>query len=243
MLDLWWWRYDSPAPAAFADLLDDAERRRAAAFRFPVHAARFVWARGMAKSALAAAAGVPAGRVRLVREGCPDCGGRDHGKPSAVVPGDRPGAFQFSLSHSEGHSALVLARGHPVGLDVERIRPMAVDVLAPATLSPSERAHVADQPAGPPRSLAYLRCWTRKEAVLKASGAGVRGDLTALEVAPAEEPARVAHAFGSGPAHWTVAGGAVADGLLAAVAVPEGADPAHRLRSAAALHGAGTQTR
>jgi 4'-phosphopantetheinyl transferase len=132
------------------------------------------------------------------------------------------GTVHLSLSHSEGYSALLVSPRHPVGLDIERVRPMPVDVLAPTTLGGDERAYVFDEPAGPRRSLAYLRCWTRKEAVLKAVGTGVVGDLTALGVRPRKKTAHVSHGTGRRAGDWQVSDLSPAPDLLAAVARPAG---------------------
>lgn len=249
-MELWWWRYGAPVPPEFAELLDAEERERAEAFRFPAHSARFVWARAMTKSVVGAAAGVPAREVELVRHGCAGCGGRNHGKPSVRLRGahterlpgtpEPPETPEISLSHSEGYSALLLSRRHAVGLDIERVRPMPVDVLSGTTLSAAERGYLAGHAEGMPRSLAYLRCWTRKEAVLKASGTGVQGDLTALEVRPAQEGASVRHALGDSAGSWSVRNVRVTEDLLAAVAGPAGTDRTVSVRRADRLFAPGT---
>ncbi|MFD5538608.1 4'-phosphopantetheinyl transferase family protein [Streptomyces sp. NPDC127079] len=219
-MELRWWRYDTPVPEGFTELLDAAERARAARFRFPVHTARFVWGRAMTKRIVSAATGVPAPDVRLVRAPCPGCGDTAHGRPEIAG-----GAVHISLSHSEGYSALLLSRRHPVGLDIERVRPMNVDTLAPVTLCADERAWVLDEPPGDRRSLAYLRCWTRKEAVLKAVGTGVVGDLTSMEVRPWEPVARVPHGGRGGICDWRVSNVRPVPDLMAAVARPAAKEP------------------
>ncbi|MET7275072.1 4'-phosphopantetheinyl transferase superfamily protein [Streptomyces flaveolus] len=235
-MELWWWRPGTPVPEGFAELLDTSENARAAAYRFPAHSARFVWARALTKRIVGAAAGVPARGVRLAREPCPGCGDAGHGPPVAEFA---DGTAHLSLSHSEGYSALLLSPRHPVGLDIERVRPMPVDVLAPTTLGGTERAFVFDEPPGPRRSLAYLRCWTRKEAVLKAVGTGVVGDLTELGVRPWERTARLAHGTGRRAGDWWVSDLRPVPGLLAAVARPAavGDEPVVVHRAEAALAG------
>ncbi|MDT6982840.1 4'-phosphopantetheinyl transferase family protein [Streptomyces lusitanus] len=218
-MELWWWRHGTPAPEGFTELLDAPERARAAAFRFPAHRARFIRARALTKRIVGTTAGVPARDVRLIREPCPCCGGTGHGPLVAELA---DGAMHLSLSHSEEYSALLLSPRHPVGLDIELLRPMPVDVLAPTTLSADELAYVAEEPAGRRRWLAYLRCWTRKEAVLKAVGTGVVGDLTELDVRPRERTARVSRGTGRRGGDWRVSDLLPAPGLLAAVARPAG---------------------
>jgi 4'-phosphopantetheinyl transferase len=216
-VELWWWRHGTAVPEGFAELLDTTELGRAAAYRFPAHSARFVWARALTKRIVGTAAGVSARDVRLTREPCPGCGDTGHGPPVAELA---DGTAHLSLSHSEGYSALLLSLRHPVGLDIERVRPMPVDVLAPTTLCEDERTYVFDEPSGPRRSLAYLRCWTRKEAVLKAVGTGVVGDLTRLGVRPWERTARIAHGSGRRAGEWRTTDLRPVPDLVAAVARP-----------------------
>ncbi|MGH3328523.1 MAG: 4'-phosphopantetheinyl transferase family protein [Streptomycetales bacterium] len=86
---------------------------------------------------------------------------------------------------------VAVTRGVPVGVDVEGLRPDRDHlVLADHVLSPFERCALrrlpkVDQPAG------FLRYWTRKEAVLKASGDGLAVPLTTLVVSAADEPPRL----------------------------------------------------
>ena len=103
--------------------------------------------------------------VEIVRLPCHGCGG-PHGRPA--VPG---GAVHFSLSHSGAWVAVALAET-PVGVDVEEV-PDAQTVrdIAPL-LHPGETAELAALDAEE-RAEAFARCWTRKEAYLKATGAGL----------------------------------------------------------------------
>ncbi|RSX57276.1 4'-phosphopantetheinyl transferase family protein [Bifidobacterium samirii] len=77
-----------------------------------------------------------------------------------------------SVSHADGFTALAVSR-HPIGVDIEVLRPVNAWDLWPycterergmmrAVDSMQERAHVA------------LTMWTRKEAVLKLLGCGLR---------------------------------------------------------------------
>lgn len=99
------------------------------------------------------------------------------GKPRLA----HPGAPAFNLSHTDGLALVAVART-PVGIDVERLRPLAdAPGLAHRFLAPAEAAAVAARGAEA-RDAAFLRVWTRKEAVLKASGHGLALDTRAIEV-------------------------------------------------------------
>jgi 4'-phosphopantetheinyl transferase len=123
--------------------------------------------------------------VRLTRADCPVCGG-PHGRPT--VPDD---LVHFSLSHA-GDLVLLAFAAVPVGADVEEL-PGAASVRETMTaLHPREQEElsaIADD-AEAVRA-AFGRCWTRKEAYLKGTGAGLGEDPSATYVGSLGQPAQV----------------------------------------------------
>nr|WP_245238688.1 4'-phosphopantetheinyl transferase superfamily protein [Streptomyces sp. MZ04] len=187
------------------DVLDAEERRRSAALRRPADRAVYVAAHTALRRRLGAYLSVDPTAVELVRLPCPGCGG-PHGRP-AVAGGAGP---HFSLSHTDGLALLAFA-DRPVGVDIERLPAAGVVNDVAAALHPRERAELAALPA-PERPPAFARCWTRKEACLKGTGAGLAGDgMTALLVGTGSAPTPVPG--------WTVTDVAVPEGYAAAVAV------------------------
>ncbi len=91
-----------------------------------------------------------------------------HGKPYI------PGGPHFSLTHSGALAALAVC-DVPVGLDAERIAP--VRRAAARALTIEERKYME---ADPERRFAYL--WTRKEAALKCTGAGLSQPMNTFSV-------------------------------------------------------------
>ena len=81
-------------------------------------------------------------------------------------------AVQFSLSHTEG-AVLVGIADHPVGVDIERIRPVNPKLM--------ERM-------GCREAAAFFRCWVRREARVKRLG-GTLGVM--LQEEPPLEPGEV----------------------------------------------------
>ena len=122
------------------------------------------------------------------------------GRPLVV----EPGGLHVSLSHAEAVVAAAVSRAAPVGVDVERLRPLADrGALARTALSEAELKAVDELPEAH-RDAQVLRFWTRKEAVAKALGTGLT-----------TEPARHRHddarrgGVASGPVRrhlWVVAG-------------------------------------
>jgi len=102
---------------------------------------------------------------------------RSHGKP--VLSGLDTGLF-FNLSHSGDVGAISVSKEFEVGVDVEIWRPVR-DGLADRFFSSSEAMALQEIP-GIERTAAFFRCWTRKEAVIKALGEGLSRPLKSFEV-------------------------------------------------------------
>jgi 4'-phosphopantetheinyl transferase len=92
--------------------------------------------------------------------------------------------LQFNLTHSRSLALLAVTTGQAVGIDVEDIVGFSnpdVGTLAEGLLSKREiGVLMALEREGRMRS--FLRCWTRKEALLKAAGVGLLSKLDEFEV-------------------------------------------------------------
>jgi 4'-phosphopantetheinyl transferase len=187
--DVWWARRQD-ASDRHALLLDRAERQRWAAYRRDEDRERFLVGCALAKTALARYTGQRPADVRFDRT-CGHCG-EQHGKP--VIVG---GGAEHSVAHSGDLVAVAVARA-PVGVDVEqldvRLHPLGGDggpeALARLALSPAEQAVLAAVPASG-RARAFLVAWTRKEAVTKATGDGLRASFSEVVVAADAGPPRL----------------------------------------------------
>lgn len=123
--------------------------------------------------------GVAVESVRLTRL-CPRCGSGVHGVPS-VIPWSPSAPPSVSLSHSTRLTAVVVALGGAVGIDVEEIDSFADSRLASVVLHELEQGDA-------PVDLATT--WVRKEALLKAAGYGLALDPRTVRVSgPREAPA------------------------------------------------------
>lgn len=113
----------------------------------------------------------------------------ENGKPELGGP-DR-GRLQFNLSHSGAHALVSIADGVAIGVDVEVARPLGdVMAIARAHFHAGEIAALAGRPAAE-RTMAFLACWTRKEAVVKALGTGLSLPLDSFEVTLPPGPATI----------------------------------------------------
>ena len=142
-------------------LLDADERRRAARFRFPVDAARFVVGRASLRVILGALLSVDPGQLRLVYG--------PNGKPELDEPFAGVG-LRFNLSHSDRLVLCAVTRGRRVGVDVERVRPLIDwEKIAERMFTPGE-AHHLRLLSEAERSAAFFTAWTRHEARVKGHG-------------------------------------------------------------------------
>jgi 4'-phosphopantetheinyl transferase len=167
-----WWAHPQDAAPRLAGLLDHAERERWTAYRRDADRARFLVGCVLAKTVVAARTGQRPAQVSFDRA-CRQCG-KPHGKPAVLGGGP-----ELSVSHSGDLVAVAVATA-PVGVDVEQLdgRARELDVGDPAALGrmvlagEEQAALAAVEPEG--RARAFLVAWTRKEAVTKARGDGLR---------------------------------------------------------------------
>jgi 4'-phosphopantetheinyl transferase len=103
------------------------------------------------------------------------------GKPSLGGAFAKCG-LEFNLAHSSGLAVFAVARHGMVGVDVEKIRPIPdLSTLSQRFLTPRECAEI-ERLSGGQAIGGFFRIWTRKEAWLKATGEGLTGLPSSIEV-------------------------------------------------------------
>ncbi|TAK84869.1 MAG: 4'-phosphopantetheinyl transferase superfamily protein [Aquabacterium sp.] len=158
---LWLVGLDAEPTAAEVGLLAPAERARASKMRWDRDRIRFLAAHCALRLLLAEREGVPPQSLRYAAGA--------HGKPR--LQGE--GRCSFSLSYAAQQALIAIADGTEIGVDATRLIPLPdAGQLAERYCSPVERMDL-DQLPEAERAAAFLRCWTRKEAVLKATGIGL----------------------------------------------------------------------
>jgi 4'-phosphopantetheinyl transferase len=178
-------RLDAPAEVGTAlwQLLSRDERDRAERFCYAEHRQHYIVARASLRQLLAERLRIDPGAVEFVEN--------KYGKPR-LAPIHGPAEVDFNLSHSGVLALYAFTRGPAVGVDVELIREVPdADDLAERFFSPTETASLGALPLDR-RSLAFLACWTRKEAFIKALGLGLSCPLDAFDVTiDPDAPARI----------------------------------------------------
>lgn len=109
----------------------------------------------------------------------------------AFNPQGKPGVagIYFNVSHSDALAAIAVSRTREVGIDIERMDARAASEKVPERFfAPAEVAALRALPEHL-QTEAFFRCWTRKEAYVKARGLGLSIDLAGFEVTVEERAA------------------------------------------------------
>ncbi|HVL55861.1 MAG TPA: 4'-phosphopantetheinyl transferase superfamily protein [Burkholderiaceae bacterium] len=142
--------------------LSAQEIARARRYAFSRDRARFIAGRLAVRRLLSARLGMDPRQIVLAANA--------RGKPYVARPHM---GCQFSLSHCDGWALLAVCDDSEIGADLEMLRDVPEWMqLAEHCLSPRELAALSTVPARE-RQAAFVTCWTRKEACLKALGTGL----------------------------------------------------------------------
>ena len=171
------WRVDLEAvraeEARWQEVLSSDERNRAARFHFPHDRQRFVASRAWLRTILAGFLEIDARDLRFSYS--------KKDKPF-VGPAHADSGITFNMSHSGGIALYAFARRREIGVDVEQIRSnFDIEPIARRFFSVLEQQQLAALPEES-RVEAFFRCWTRKEAYIKAVGDGLSLPLSQFDV-------------------------------------------------------------
>jgi 4'-phosphopantetheinyl transferase len=157
----------------FATVLSPDETARANKFKFEKHRNRFIAGRGALRQILASYLPLNPAGLRFVYS--------TNGKPALAAELADSG-IHFNLAHTEDLALFAVTRIATVGVDVEGIRPVSdVDALVARFFSERENEAFQKVP-DTEKAAAFFNLWTRKEALLKATGEGITRSLDLVEV-------------------------------------------------------------
>ena len=169
-VELWRLDLDAYADEVVLDGLGPDDYARAARMTFEPDARRLLASRHALRQILAGALNRSPGSLVIEADG--------FGKPCLA----ERGAIHFNLSHSGAECLIGLSREWAIGVDVEVVRPVAeMAGLVEEHFTGTEQQEWGAL-AEPLRGRAFLVCWTRKEACLKALGIGLSGEASSIEV-------------------------------------------------------------
>ena len=193
--------------------LSREEQARAKRFRFERDRVRYLAGLGILRSIL--------GYYLDVKPGSVEFGRGRKGKPALSSRFGR-NPIRFNMSRSKGQALYAFARDRDLGVDVEKMEPIPeMDRIVERFFSQREIQDYYRTPASE-RTDAFFRCWTRKEAFLKATGEGLLRPLDTFAVSfrPDEQPRIVEDkAEPSAADRWSMRDLPVEEGYTAALVV------------------------
>lgn len=166
------WRMELEQPRdlleKFRGTLEPDELQRAERFHFEKHRSSFVVGRGFLRYVLS--------RYLETEPEALKFSYGEYGKPAL------DGRLHFNMSHSHRVALLAITEDRQIGVDVEHIRAdFATADIARRFFSAAE-VESFDSLTKEEQVEAFFRCWTRKEAFIKATGKGLSQALDAFDV-------------------------------------------------------------
>lgn len=194
-------------------LLAPDEQDRAANYYFREDCDRYIVARAVLRTIIG-------GYLEMSPEQLRFCYG-PFGKP-ALQSDSEEKELRFNVAHSGGQALYAFSRQRELGIDIEHLREN-FDYLEIAEHYFSRRENSTLRALAPEaQALAFFNCWTRKEAYLKAHGAGLSFPLKRFDVSLVPgEPARLLSVDDDAraAARWSLQEISVASGYVAALVV------------------------
>jgi 4'-phosphopantetheinyl transferase len=172
-IEVWQMRLNQDATVVqqFENLLSQDEKLRSQRFHAERHRRRFIVSRGALRVLLGQHMGIPPAEIVFSYA--------SHGKPYLPEHGNH---VNFNASHSEECAVYAISRHYQLGIDVEFLhRRIEFDAVAKRFFAPGEYADLCLLPHTV-RKRAFMACWTRKEAVIKALGDGLSIPLDQFRV-------------------------------------------------------------
>jgi 4'-phosphopantetheinyl transferase len=194
---IWYASLDKPVHR-FHKMLSADERKRAGGFHFERDWQHYIVRRGTLRTILGCYLHTDPRWIEF------EYG--ENEKPALADNSDQCG-INFSTSHSQGLALYAFTLDREVGVDIEFIRDhLEMEMIVERFYSDKEKTAFRELPAESKKE-AFFKCWTRKEAFIKATGNGMSKSLDSFEVSlNPGEPARLLEINGD-PAEasrWTL---------------------------------------
>ncbi len=156
----------------FEEFLSHAEINRARRYVFEKDRISFSYTRSILRCLLARHLKICSNQVVISEQ--------RHQKPALI--GQQKNAMQFNVSHSGEYAMIAISKDKQVGIDIEkRKQEIDFDGIATSHFSQDEIEEIANS-KGVRKMESFYRCWTRKEAIVKAAGIGLSLSLKSFSV-------------------------------------------------------------
>src|SRR5579872_6085667 len=171
------------AVAAFEKTLSAREADRCARFYQTPHRRAYAISHGVLRQLLGRYLGMAPEQIEF-----------QYGRADKPELANASADLAFNMSHSGDLAVYAFARQCQLGVDVEHVRPLPdLELVAARFFGPEERSDLLALD-GQERTHAFFRCWTRKEAFIKATGDGLSMRLDHFRVSLAPRQAALIHA-------------------------------------------------
>lgn len=158
-------------PENLLGTLSADELSRASRFRFEKDQRRFIGARGILRQILGAYLQKPPHSLQFLYG--------TNGKPTMACSED---PLQFNISHSDNMVLYAITHNRNIGIDLERIQEdVDIEEIANRFFSEAEIVSM-QQLTESKRNELFFQYWTRKEALIKATGVGLSFPIETFDV-------------------------------------------------------------
>lgn len=174
-IHFWWISLDVTDEnlQTYISLLSESEKIKADRFKFPQHQRRYQAVHGILRIILARYLNLDPAQINFTHS--------DRGKPY-LTDDCNPLNLQFNLSHSENMAIVGISRDRPIGVDLEKMRPMENSLQLAKRFFCASEYDLLTQSIPEERDKLFFQLWTAKEAYLKATGEGISGGLNQVEI-------------------------------------------------------------
>lgn len=208
------WRAIVDVPFArlqvYQETLSPDERERAQRFILSRHQQRFTAARGILRQILARYLRTPPRDIRI-QSG-------PFGKPFLQDPVEQP--LHFNVAHSQQLALYAVSRDFEVGIDLEGDRDSLDYAGLAERVCSAEELLTFQKLSRTEQRTAFFRCWTRKEAFVKAIGKGFSFPLEQVTISfTDDEPPRILSVHGQSSEDWSLFDLPLGQGFWGALAV------------------------
>ena len=156
-------------PSVYLKLLSDAEMERANKYRIEKERDRFIISRGLLRKLIGQYVSMNPKEIIF------DYG--VNGKPFL-----KNNDVQFNMAHAEDAVLFGFTRHFDIGVDLEYLDRQVNFLKMSSFIFSSNELEVFNNQPKEDKKEAFINCWTRKEAFLKAKGAGLTFPIDQLEV-------------------------------------------------------------
>jgi 4'-phosphopantetheinyl transferase len=155
------------------EILSSPERQRAARFYFKKDEQEYSLTRAALRKIIGDYINLPPDRIEFSYE--------TNGKP-ALAKHLSYFNLKFNVSHTKGMALIAIGFRQRVGVDIEFIRPDLVTAQTARLFFSAEEFEIFQKLPEAARVKSFFLCWTRKEALVKATGDGLAYPLNQLHI-------------------------------------------------------------